>query len=358
MSKPLLPPSLLAFVLLAFAVAFAAPASAQEKIGLLDGMVAVTSQGEAEREAALPIALSQVLVKLSGDSAAASLAQGVNATSLMSQYRYSQGVEAVNGVPQVRIFLIATFDQNAVSRLLASGGRVVWPSPRPEPLVLLAIDDGSGLRLLTQGNAGAVPALAVAAEQRGLGLRYPAYGEDEQAVLRAGDVVGEEMYAVDSLAQRYGGPVLFGDLRRGGAGWQARWRLRENGVTVGDWRSEDVDSGRVLAAGVGGAADLLSKRYTELVLAGNAGRYAMLVDGVASAADFAQVMQTLRAQPIVKGVSVTSASGQRLALELDLSAGMEGLSRLLESGRVLRRADGSQPARSQAEATPVFVLSR
>ncbi len=353
-----MPHFLLRLLLLALPVLLSVPAAAQEKLGVFDGMVSVSGQNEGERVAALPDALTQVLVKLSGDSTAAALARSVNAANFMSQYRYSQGVEAVNGVPQVRSFLIATFDKAAVSRLLNGSGRVVWPTPRPSPLVLLSIDDGSGARLLTRANANAVPALATAADRRGVALRYPAYGADEQAVLGAGDVVSEETYAVDALAQRYGGLVLFGHLKRGGAGWQARWRLRESGTALGDWNADEVDSSRALAAGIGGAVDRLSRRYAELVLAGNAGRYTVFVDGIASAADFALALRTLRAQPIVKGAQVTSANDQRLALELDLSAGMEGLARLLESGGVLRLSAPAPADAGQPEAVPVFVMAR
>lgn len=339
-------------LLMALLACLATPLKAQETAGLYEGVVAVSSQDQAQRESALPVALAQVLVKVSGDSGAGALANGVAASSLVSQYRYRQGVEAVEGLPQLRSHLVAQFDQNAVARLLASAGRTAWPSPRPAPLLLLAIDDGSGFRLLARANASAVPALGAAAERRGIALRYPEYGPEEQAVLRATDIASEETYAADTVAQRYGGPVLLGDLRRGGTGWRARWRLREGGEMLGDWRAEDTDSSSALAAGVNGAADILARRYTQLVLSGPAGRYPVFVDGIGSAADFARVLRSLRAQPIVREVRVTSARGERLAVELDLSAGIEGLSRLLDSGRVLRTA---KPA---ADGTAVFVLSR
>ncbi len=339
-------------LLMAFLGGLPVTLKAQETAGLYEGVVAVSSQDQAQREAALPVALAQVLVKVSGDSGAGALANGVAASSLVSQYRYRQGVEAVEGLPQLRSHLVAQFDQAAVSRLLASAGRAAWPAPRPAPLVLLAIDDGSGFRLLTRANASAVPALGVAAERRGIALRYPDYGPDEQAMLRATDLAAEETYAADTVAQRYGGPVLLGDLRRSGAGWQARWRLREGGQKLGDWRAQEADSSSVLAAGVNGAADILARRYTQLVLSGPAGRYPVLVEGIGSAADFARVLRTLRAQPIVREARVTSAGGERLALELDLSAGIEGLARLLEGGRVLRSAV------PEADGTAVFVLSR
>lgn len=346
-------PRFLAFSLLVALIA-CLPASlkAQETAGLYEGVVAVSSQDQAQREAALPVALAQVLVKVSGDSEAGALANGVAASSLVSQYRYRQGVEVVEGMPQLRSHLVAQFDQVAVARLLASAGRTTWPAPRPAPLLLLAIDDGSGFRLLTSANAGAVPALGMAAERRGIGLRYPDYGPDEQAVLRATDLAAEETYAADSMGQRYGGSLLMGELRRGGAGWQARWRLREGGQMLGDWRAEDADSSRVLTAGVNGAADILARRYTQLVLSGPAGQYPVLVEGIGSAEDFARALRTLRAQPIVRDVRVTSASGHRLELELDLSAGIEGLARLLDGGRVLRSKEPS------SDGTMVFVLSR
>ncbi len=339
-------------LLMALLACLPATLKAQETAGLYEGVVAVSSQDQAQREAALPVALAQVLVKVSGDTRAGALANGVAALSLMSQYRYRQGVEMVEGLPQLRSNLVVQFDQRAVERLLASAGRTAWPMPRPAPLVLLSIDDGSGFRLLTRASASAVPALGAAAERRGIGLRYPDYDANEQTVLRATDLATEETYAVDKVAQRYGGPVLLGSLQRGGAGWQARWRLREGGEMLGDWRAEEADSSSALFAGVNGAADLLARRYVQLVLSGPAGTYPAFIEGIGSAADFARALSTLRAQPIVREARVTSASGERLAVELDLSAGIEGLTRLLDRSHVLR---STAPA---ADGTVVFVLSR
>lgn len=336
---------------LLFACLVAASAAAQEP-NLYEGEVAVDSQGAEQRNAALPAALAQVLVKVSGDRGAAAIAGG-QGSALMQRYRYRQEVVNVAGVPQIKLFLIASFDPAAVERLLAQAGRTVWPQPRQKPLLWLAIDDGSGARIVGEAQASAVAALRARAGQRGLALRLPKNDEQDQLAATPEAVQRGDAETLLAASARYGGaPLLIGRLQRGGAGWSASWLLHDGSRELARWSSDDANAMTALAGGGDGAADALARTYSTDILGGDAGRYAIAVQGLQRAEDYGRVLQTLRALPVVRGVVPRAVSGDRLELEVDLGTGVEGLSRLLERGRVLRPlspGDAGTPAVFQLE---------
>ncbi len=322
-------------------------AQAQE-LGLYEGEVPVASQSEADRLAALPAALAQVLSKVGGSSAPQAATQ--DAAGLLQQYRYRQEMATVDGVARMRLHLIARFDRNGVQRLLDASGGTVWPAQRPQPVLWLAIDDGSGARIVSQDAAPAVAPLTSRAVQRGLRVRLPSYDDQDRRIVIPRDIPSGETYSVDTATQRYGGPALIGWLRRGEGGWVADWRLRDGEADIARWRNQDAQAAVVLAAGADGAADALAQRYSRMALSGPAGRYRVVVQGLTGATDYARVMDALKRQPIVREIAPASLAGERLELELELSAGVEGLARLL-------RGSGLESVSVGDAATPsVFAL--
>ena len=85
-------------------------------------------------------------VKVMGDSLADSGTFGLKFTV--------QGTSPT-GAPTFRTTLVVRFDEDQVNGLAGALGLPVWPQPRPKPVVWLAINDGSGPRLvgLPQSNA-------------------------------------------------------------------------------------------------------------------------------------------------------------------------------------------------------------
>lgn len=314
--------------LLVFVFLFLTAGVHAQTLGPYEGEVGVASQADADRIAALPDALAQVLLR-QGGAAAVAAASGVDASTLLQQYRYRQEMTSLDGQAHLRLYLIARFDQQAVQRLLASAGVATLPAQRPQPVLWLAIDDGSGARIVSQDAAAAVLPLSTRATQRGLNLRLPRYDAQDSAIVIARDLAGAETYAVDTATARYGGPALLGWMRRDADGWVVDWRLREGGGEIGRWQNRDPQAAVVLAAGADGAADALAQRYAQRVASGPAGRYSIVVEGLTSASDYARVMGMLGRQPIVRAVAPTRVAGTRLELDLELSAGVDGLAQLL-----------------------------
>lgn len=317
--------------------------------GLYEGEASVSDQSEAQRTAALPSALAQVLVKLTGEASAATdpafAGALAGAAQMMQQYRYRQDVVTANGVPQLKLTLIARFNGKTVEGLVTRAGRTVWPAPRPKPLLWLAIDDGRGARLVGEGQGAAVAALTRRASQRGYAVGFPKADLQDQTVGGAQAVWRDDVAAVQGAAARYGRqPVLLGKMQRGASGWETQWTLIENGAVIQRWNATDTDAATVLAAGADGAAAAMARDYASRILSGPAGDYAVAIEGLTAADDYARTLKYLQGLPIVSAVQVERASADRLQLRLSLRTGVAGLMRLVEGDEILLPpADDSEP---------------
>src|SRR5690606_5600125 len=127
--------------------------------GIYQAEVQVRSQAADERDRGLARALSQVLTKLSGDRRVAER-PGIagelrRAGDKVASYDYRQDERRspTTGAPIYTTTLIVRFDPDRIDDIAAALGVPVWPQPRPKPVLWLAIDDGSGPRLVDVGSA-------------------------------------------------------------------------------------------------------------------------------------------------------------------------------------------------------------
>lgn len=303
--------------------------------------VPVNSQSDADRTGALSRALGAVLGKLSGDRSAMArpgVAQALRGAANMVEsydYRQDQSVSAT-GAPSFRTLLVARFRQDDVDGLVAALGLPVWPQPRPKPVVWLAIDDGSGPRLVGVQQANAARPLLDRAIERGFRLGLPGGAAAEQALV--GAIWRQDSGAVARASARYSPPMqLIGKLYRGnGGGWIADWVFVDGGRELSKWTTRDGDARRAMAGGADGAADALVKRYAKAAVAGAAGTYRIRISGIRSAADYLRVSAALQTVPVVKAIVPVQANGEQLELDLELLSGLQGLNRMLGADSALQ----------------------
>src|SRR6478736_8120127 len=104
--------------------------------GLYTGQVLVVSQSDADRTEALKSALSEVVVRVSGDKgvlARPDVGKAIaDAERYVQQFSYQQEVVTDAGQPQVRLTLVAHFDRDAVDRLLRNPGSTKDAPPPPD----------------------------------------------------------------------------------------------------------------------------------------------------------------------------------------------------------------------------------
>lgn len=342
--------------LLGWALALCGGLALAQDIELYEGEVAVPGQSEAAREAALPQALAAALVRLTGradvadDPAVAPSLAG--ASGLLRQFHYRQDPDPLQP-GSVQTVLVARFQRDGVDALLALAGQSVWPSPRPVPVVWLAIDDGRGPRMLGSAQARVVAALTQRAAQRGLRLSYPLLDLEEQQKVAASAVWSGDSRAAREASARYQSRVsLVGKLFRSGSGWTAEWQLFDGEALLGGDSRSAPDAATVLALGADLAAELLARRAIPAVGdTGPAGRYPVQVSGLTSAEDYARVMAYLGRLSVVRASRVVGAEGDTLLLELDLRSGLGGLRQLVGNGQILV-SEGDDPGSGQFRLLP------
>jgi len=324
-------------------LAFAGPATAQrvegdraQARGLYQAEVSVRGQGEAERASGFARALAEVLAKLTGDRSvgdrpgvADALRDAGNYVAGFD-YRQDEGVSPTTGAPTYGTTLVVRFEQAEVDDFVAALGLPVWPSPRPKPVLWLAIDDGSGPRLVGLSKAEAARSVLERAQERGYRLGLPNGTAAEQAA--AGAIWRGDAAAIARLSARYSPPMqLMGKLYRNGSGWAADWIFVDHGKVLDRWTTSDRSALRAMAGGADGAADALSRRYAKAEPIGEPGRYTVAFTGLDDAGDYLRLVAWLRDVPVVRDATPVAASPGRLELQLDLATGLPGLRRVLDA---------------------------
>ena len=307
--------------------------------GVYEAEVPVRSQTESEREAGFARGLAQVLGKLSGDrsiSARPGVGQELRrARDYVKGYDYRQdeGVGA-SGAPTFSTTLVVRFEPEAVDGVVAALGLPLWPQPRPKPVLWLAINDGSGPRLVGLGQVNAAKAILDQAKSRGFALGLPGGNAAEQAAV--GAIWRGDSAAIAGLSRKYSPPMqLIGKLQRGAGGWVADWTFVDKGKVLSSWQTKHADARRAMAGGADGAADALFKRYAKAGSGGPAGNYRVRILGVDSADDYMRLSGYLAGVSIVKRVRPVLALPGELQLDLELATGVSGFARLVDRGEVL-----------------------
>ncbi|WP_206203242.1 DUF2066 domain-containing protein [Thermomonas sp. HDW16] len=307
--------------------------------GPYEAEVAVRNQADSERNAAFGRALAVVLGKVTGDRGAAQR-PGVRdelgkAKDYVAGYDYRQdeGVSS-SGAPSFQTTLVTRFKRDDVDQLIQMLGLPNWPQPRPKPVLWLAINDGSGPRLVGLGQVNAARAILDQAKARGYALGLPGGNAAEQAAV--GAIWRGDTAAIAGLSRKYSPPMqLIGKLQRGAGGWVADWIFVDKGKALSTWQTKHADARRAMAGGADGAADALFKRYAKAGSGGPAGTYRVRILGVDSADSYMQLIGYLGDVSIVKRISPVAAMPGELQLDLDLATGISGFARLVDRGGVL-----------------------
>jgi len=307
--------------------------------------VSLSSQGASERKQATARALSQVIVKLTGNPQAMTNATirraQANAQAYVSEATEpvaasdSEGNTAIGGVPVFKTMMQVSFEPTSVDALITVAGLKYWTGVRPRPILWLAIDDGRGPRLVTGQQLSVIKPLAARGLERGIRFGLPQGSASESAAV--GAVWNLDSAALAAMTARYqnNDAQLIGKVYRSVSGWSAWWVLSQAGVELGRWPVTDADPRKVIASGADPVADAIAKRDAVYLEAGPAGAQAIEITGVDSQADFIRVMAYLQTLAIVKRVQVDAASADSLKLTLELGVGLRGFSTMLMTGDML-----------------------
>ncbi len=302
-------------------------ASAQ---GAYEAEVAVRSQSAAERNNGFSRALIQVLAKMTGERAPQQR-PGVgeevrNAKDYVASYDYRQdeGVSPTTGAPTYGTTLIVRFKPAKVDELAKQIGVVAWPNPRPKPVLWLALDDGTGPRLVALPQASVARSVLDQAKALGFGLGLPKGSAAEQAIV--GAIWRGDTGAVARLSKAYTPAMqLIGKVQRAGPGWKADWVFVDNGRVSARDSSAGTDARRVIASGADVANDALIRKYVRRVPPKPVVRSqtaSLTFGGIDNAQEYLALIGYLERHPQVGRIVPESARPGSVTFSLELKQGL------------------------------------
>ena len=306
--------------------------------GLYTGEVVVSGQGQADRDAAVPDALIQVLQKQSGQTelpVSPVLDEALNnAGRILRSYRYTRvDLTSVDGSTTQELRLVASFMQPEVDRIVQQAGLPRWRQERPAVQLWVVIDDGLNRQLKPLEYDYAWEAVEQTARTRGLPVGWPELDNEEVQLLDMRLVWGG---FTDYLVER-GAPgdgVAIIAARRVGPQWTVRWNLA-SGSQSWSWQNEDVNLVYVLQEGINQMADQVASANT--IAASDQGVWTieLTVGGLNNANAYARCLDYLQNLSLVNAVEILGADPGRVRFRLQLNASQEHLADALRQGTVL-----------------------
>lgn len=310
---------------------------------LHEATVPVADRTTAARDAAVKQALTEVLIRLSGDAAAPTQPAGkailAEPNRYLQQYQYEGSeVGTEGGGATGGLYFRAGFDAVALEAALQKRGVTLWGRERPPLLVWLAVDDGQRRYLLGAEDADAVLAdVQAAARRKGLSLILPLLDLEDQSKVTFTDVHAVALERVRPASERYQPQaVLIGSFKRDGANWTGDWGLHYAG---GDarWQASGAGLPAMLDVGLGQVDTRLvagTPKPTAAVPQGQS-RLPVRVEGVLSLADYARISAYLAGLPTVRSAELEAVAGQTLEFMVDVQGGAAGLNQVVALGGVL-----------------------
>ena len=333
-------------------------ARAETVKGLYEVEVPVASQDEQARAVAVDAGFRQALVKVAGSrrvldnpAVAATLPR---ANSYLLQFYFTQiSYPPRDGGPAVEPGLHVAFAPRAVNDILRRAGEPILPPNRPATLLWLALDDGTGPRLLSRAVDTAVADwLGFHAARRAMPLLFPQMDIEDSAALTPEQVAALDDAATLRASARYGAEsVLAGRLVRASDGsWLGEWRYLGGAqgsagppgdAAAGDEVASDGALGDVAtgaAAGDNGTssdgsgsaptldglagqladfmADAVAARYAVQTGIANTEQLRLRVDGVAGFAAYEKLSRLLKAMTSVRGLQLVLVDRDTLFFDI------------------------------------------
>nr|MBS0020204.1 DUF2066 domain-containing protein [Gammaproteobacteria bacterium] len=306
--------------------------------------VPVASQDQGERQHAFRRAFEQVLTKVSGQRTLPSHPVITEALSrpegYVAQFRYYSELEPATGSdesPSRALQLWAQFDAAAVDALLRDAHVAVWGQARPSVLLWFAVEEATGPVVLgADGSNRLTTVLEDTADRRGLPLILPLLDLEDRAQLSEGNLWGGFEEDILAASRRYQSEaVLVGRAYRLLSNqWEIRWKLYLT-ESSRDWSSRGDALEPLLEEGIHQAAGYIAERFLAANSSTAAAGMALVVGGIKSLRDYANLVGYLQALEAVKAVQVEKLQGDRVWFLLTVRGGTSALRDALALNRKL-----------------------
>ncbi len=304
------------------------------------GEAPVADQGAGERRRAMPLALQNVLQKLSGlrrfDDYPELRSALTQAPDMVLSYHYRKVEQMLSdGSVREELGLVAQFAQAPVDNLARELGLPLWQAQRVPATAWLIIDDGIDRRIMPIEYEYARQRMAATAERRGLPLDWP--GPDADGLYAVDEQLLWGGY-VEELAGAGGRGLLIAAARREGAQWSVRFNLGYPGENW-SWRLNDADLAAALEEGTHEAIDRVAAANTIQASDLGSWQYDLTVSGLAGAEDYRRCLNYLQGISLVGEIGVVRAQPGQVTFRAVLNAAPHYFEEMLQSGGVLQALD-------------------
>ena len=347
---------------------FCAYASAVEVHGLYEVEVPVQDQSRDSRHEAYREALTQVLVRVSGQSQVMMQRQFHEvmdkAYTFVQSYRYRQMdvQEALDkGLDHASLVLWVRLDPEQIKRLLREAERPIWGQVRPNMVSWVVVEQGGKRELL--GAASSHPAKQILerrAELRGLPLQFPLLDLIDQQAVTVTDVWGGFSEPVKTASLRYSDDtVFFGRVySRGNKLWIGEWHLLVRGHES-KWTLQGPDLASVLQPSVDIAVDDIALRYAQSTTpSDNAGLSLVKVWNVQSLEDYAKVVKYLEKQISVEEVIPDTVEGGAVVFRVRTEGAWNNVAKAISLGSLLYPYSPDVTAAADSAGAPPLIHYR
>ncbi len=339
------------------AICLFANSYAQVVTGLARATVAVANRDDSALAKALPQAMGEVLVRMSGNDAVMTLPALQNDLNNLNRfvvsYRFIQNPQANATLPwQVEI----RFDQTALKKLLRDHGQAIWSANRPQTLLWLSVPQMDQTSVLSAGDqTKLLNTVEQVATLRGLPYLLPTMDLQDQTNEPADISQLPTDPALQQEATRYGvESVLAVAMVSDDNSDQltAQWKLLLDGAPY-TWQSTGDDVAKLLRAGLNSAADMMANRLATLANPNLQSQVLMQVQGINSLQDYSTILKKLKQLAPVSSVKVVDMGQHDLLLSVAVAGGSETLAQAL---KMIARLHPATVATSSLQPADLYYL--
>lgn len=325
----------------------AASAFAVRVATLYEAKVPVASQAIVERNQAIPKALANVLIKLSGSTLVLDNPTVKSQLNLANQWvQEFSYTTAPNGGYWLRV----QFDENRVNQFLRDASMPIWGQNRPliTAWIELTAPNHEAEILSNDSNPELTQFVKQAAEQRGLAMMLPMMDVAEMSQVSTQDIETMAVPALVNASKRYGNEaILIGKITRDENGFTSQWKLVLD-TNQWDWNFQGKTRDEVITAAVNNVANTFGQRFAIAESHAVQSELTIEIKGIAGQGDFVRLIRYLNHLTPVAKVEVTRIAGEEVWLTLSLRGTQHAFSQAILPGKKLTLVG------AETETTPVY----
>lgn len=320
---------------------------AQPVSDLYKATVSVAGSEETDRNVAMQQALSQVLVKLSGDR---TLVENARVKAKLAQAeKFVEQFEYQTRPHDGQRLLVVSFDEEAIKQLLQDFGIAQWSNARPTLLVWIVLDAEAKQTIInrieqpTEANI-----LSIEATTRGVPILFPIVDLEDLRTLQVTDIIVGRREAIEQVARRYNVPTTWvGHVALQDETWKGQWHLLI-GTEQFSWQSTANTLPAVLTKGIHETVDKVVKRAIVfattpaentdgggLDLQAVEETFTLKINSLPSLDDYARVRDYLHSLDIIADLQIQQMQPGQATFRITVKGGKTALARALSLGHLL-----------------------